>query len=290
MESKLLKKISIFLKRAFITLTHKRVELSAVAIVKNEGPYIKEWIEYHKLVGVKRFIIYDNESTDNTKEILKPYIKDRTVVYKYTEGTEKQIPVYKEAIKFYRNTTKWLAIIDLDEFIVPVEKETINEVLKDFEGYPGLGVNWIFFDCNGHTNKPEGLVIENYTNSSKLAPFHIKSIVNPRMIKSITNPHFAIYKKKGGTAVNENFMPIEGAIIEYDSTDKIRINHYYSKSKEEYLAKIQRGNADNPKPKVYFEELLNLKNGAKDNLINDKYLKKLKNILGEKDESPCNRC
>lgn len=30
--------------------------LSFVAIVKNEGPYIREWIEYHKLVGVDKFL------------------------------------------------------------------------------------------------------------------------------------------------------------------------------------------------------------------------------------------
>ena len=47
-----------------------KVFLSVVAIAKNEAPYIKEWIEYHKLVGVERFYFYDNGSTDNTREVL----------------------------------------------------------------------------------------------------------------------------------------------------------------------------------------------------------------------------
>ena len=42
-------------------------EMGMVAIAKNEGPYIREWIEYHKLVGFTIFYIYDNDSTDNTK-------------------------------------------------------------------------------------------------------------------------------------------------------------------------------------------------------------------------------
>ncbi|GMO23401.1 MAG: hypothetical protein Ta2B_02600 [Termitinemataceae bacterium] len=42
-------------------------ELSIVAIVKNEASYIKEWIEYHRLVGVDRFYIYDDNSTDNLR-------------------------------------------------------------------------------------------------------------------------------------------------------------------------------------------------------------------------------
>jgi hypothetical protein len=47
-------------------------EIAMVSIAKNEGPYLKEWIEYHKLVGFTKFYFYDNESTDNTREILAP--------------------------------------------------------------------------------------------------------------------------------------------------------------------------------------------------------------------------
>lgn len=49
-------------------------EIAIVAIAKNEGLYLKEWIEYHLLVGIKKIYFYDNESEDNTKDILEPYI------------------------------------------------------------------------------------------------------------------------------------------------------------------------------------------------------------------------
>ena len=48
--------------------------LAVCAIAKNEGPYFQEWIEWHRKQGVEKFYIYDNESTDCTKEVLKPYI------------------------------------------------------------------------------------------------------------------------------------------------------------------------------------------------------------------------
>lgn len=41
--------------------------LGVCAIAKNEGPYFKEWIDWHLSKGVDRFYIYDNESTDNTR-------------------------------------------------------------------------------------------------------------------------------------------------------------------------------------------------------------------------------
>lgn len=51
------------------------IYLSVACIAKNEGPYIREWIEYHKIVGVERFYFYDNDSSDNTREVLEPYIR-----------------------------------------------------------------------------------------------------------------------------------------------------------------------------------------------------------------------
>ncbi|MDE5835564.1 MAG: glycosyltransferase family 2 protein, partial [Paramuribaculum sp.] len=47
--------------------------LAVCAIAKNEGPYFKEWIDWHLSMGVEKFYIYDNGSDDNTAEVLKPY-------------------------------------------------------------------------------------------------------------------------------------------------------------------------------------------------------------------------
>jgi hypothetical protein len=222
--------------------------LSIVAILKNEALYIKEWIEYHKLVGVERFYLYDNESEDNLKEILKSYIDDGIVIYKYFPGKCMQYSAYKDAIRRYKYKTKWLAIIDADEFIIPISKATLNECLKDFEDYPALCVNWVVYDSNGHIERPQGLVIENYTRTYKDSNIwnntHIKSIVNPRKVNNCPHPHFCEYVNNQ-KAVNENFIPIDGPFAENNSVNKIRINHYFSKSKNEFIAKRNRGQADN---------------------------------------------
>jgi hypothetical protein len=47
--------------------------LAVCTIVRNEARYMKEWIENHLLEGVTMFFIYDNGSTDNLREILKPF-------------------------------------------------------------------------------------------------------------------------------------------------------------------------------------------------------------------------
>ena len=43
-------------------------KLAIVAIAKNESDYIREWVAYHKVIGVERIYLYDNDSTDGTKE------------------------------------------------------------------------------------------------------------------------------------------------------------------------------------------------------------------------------
>ncbi|MDR0486518.1 MAG: glycosyltransferase family 92 protein, partial [Elusimicrobiota bacterium] len=107
--------------------------LSICAIAKDEGCYFKEWIEYHRLVGVEKFYIYDNNSTDNTREVLEPYVKEGIADYISFPGEKMQLPAYRDAICKFKDKTKYMAFIDLDEFIVPPENQTIADFLRQME-------------------------------------------------------------------------------------------------------------------------------------------------------------
>lgn len=135
-------------------------ELSFVAIVKNESPYIKEWIEFHKLVGVTRFYIYDNESTDDLEDVLKNYINSDEVVYRYFPGRAQQLIAYQEAINDYKDKTKYMGFVDLDEFVVPVEENNlvyiIDDIMKKDSKIAGVGINWLVYGSSGLINKPNG--------------------------------------------------------------------------------------------------------------------------------------
>lgn len=254
--------------------------LSIAVIAKNEAPYIKEWIEFHKLIGVDRIYFYDNESDDNTKEIIKPYIEDGFVVYHYVKGRGKQIQVYQDAIFRYKNNTFWLAIIDMDEFIVPVEKDNIKDFLKSYEKYPGIAINWLIFDSNGHKTKPDKLVIESYTKISKIPPreLTIKSIINPKKVDFITSPHFAFFKNSE-LPVNEEYVknPEDGYAhkTKARSVNKVQINHYQIKSLEEYEKRLKLGRADTDEVKYPSTEYLNFEHPV-ENLTIQRFLPKLR--------------
>lgn len=245
-------------------------ELAITAIMKDEGPYLREWIEYHKIVGVDKFYLYDHASVDNTVEILKPYIEKGEVVYERVEEIEgqrkPQIAVYNDALQKHRNKSRYIAFIDLDEFIVPVSKQKITDILFEIERktpFTALAVHWVCFGYNGHAVKPDGLVIENYTKSDRISPL-IKSIVNPRAVIKFGGTAHSPVSFFGFKTRNENGIAIhyyKGDIGEQDlsithlNMPDLRINHYVTKSYEEFAARTERNRKGNPWLPFYSEKI-----------------------------------
>ena len=229
-----------------------KYELAITAILKNEAPYIKEWLDYHLLAGVDHFYLYDNDSTDNLRELLQPYIDNDTVTYKFYTGKGMQLAAYNEAVKDYKFDCQYMAFIDADEFIYPQEnksiKEVLNEILSINGNAEGIVINWqIFGSSNQEKADFSKGVLERFVYKAKSdfeANRQIKSIVNPRCVELIINPHFVRYYE-GKFSINENGTPILSFLNDPCSVNKICINHYFTKSKEEYLNKMGRGKADN---------------------------------------------
>ena len=218
--------------------------LSVVAVLKDEKPNIQEWIDFHLKVGVEHFYLYDNGSSDGSAEVLHPYIESGKVTYSYNTMDMCQMACYYNALTAYKDQSKWMAFIDLDEFLYAPGGD-LKKRLKDFEPYPGVAVNEVFFGSNGHETRPSGGVLLNYTKRNKTPDKHIKSIVQPaHTLCPAGNPHSFFYT--GGTPVNEKKEPCQSPFNEPGSTDLFRINHYWVKSKEEYETKLTRGRADVP--------------------------------------------
>lgn len=227
--------------------------LSVVCIVKDVGRDIKEWLDFYKMMGVDRIYLYDNGSEDNLMEVIKPYIESGYVVYTYYPGRKVQIEVYDLTIRRLRNKTKWLAIIDSDEFLFSSEGKNLKEVLKEYEEYPGVGVNWVVFGPSGNEKRPKGNVVDNYFETfedrNNELNLRVKSIVQPKEVLACVSPHFCLYKKRR-FAVDENFNEMVGdgphhlATTPSNSIEKLRINHYWTKSLEDLEEKCKRGYAD----------------------------------------------
>ena len=232
-------------------------DLAVVAIFKNEGKYLREWLDYHLLAGVDHFYLYNNESSDDYAEILAPYVEKNLVTLINFPGKAMQYPAYNDAIERFRFFCRYMAFIDLDEFIYPKTNRSIVEVvdeilLRDLNA-AALGINWQFFGSNGQDKADYSRgVLERFTRRAPhdwlvilseeemIGNVTIKSIVNPRRVDCWWSPHYANYFR--------DFYSINsaGAKTLYVSNypivvDKVVINHYYTKSQEEFLEKINRG-------------------------------------------------
>ena len=254
-------------------------ELAVVAIMKNEGPYIKEWLDYHLLAGVNHFYVYDNESPDNQKEILQPYIDAGIVTYIFYPGKARQYEAYNDAVLNFRFFCRYMAFIDADEFIFPQSDknivEVVDDILSDNQRVGGVAINWHQFGSNNleKADYSRG-VLERFTRRASdknvgLDPTtgfpagnaHIKIIANPRKVEYFWNPHFAVYFF-GLYAINENGLEVRLHYNNPPTVKKIVINHYPMKSREEYEKKVLRGVADgihniyekNPFAHIYNEE------------------------------------
>ncbi|MDR2772713.1 MAG: glycosyltransferase family 92 protein [Elusimicrobiota bacterium] len=226
--------------------------LSILAAAKNEGSYLEEWIEYHHMLGVERFFLFDNESTDNTRAVLEPYIKSGLVVYNTFSFVgdfcpKPQQDLYTRAVKKYRNQTKWMAIIDIDEFIVPIKHNSIPDFLRGYEEFSQIMLHYKFFGAAGHKTRPAGLVLENYLYARQSDVNNVDTVVNSNTGKSILNPRavvgrvFEHYSPVIGMPVDERKMPyLEDPSTIGATTDIIEVNHYWEKSEEECAKRFLR--------------------------------------------------
>lgn len=230
-----------------------REGLAVAAIAKNEGPYIKEWIEFYVKQGVSHFLIYDNDSDDNMYEVLQPFIAQGLVTYKklLSRSQHRQCDVYNMAIHDYKDKFRYIAMLDLDEFCFCLEQgknlyEFIDEFMRAHPNAGGLGANWLIFGSSGHETKPAGGVLKNFVMCAEKdfsVNHHVKTICDPQKVLCFLSPHCPNYIR-GYCELDENGEVIKGSLTDEVSFDKIRVNHYWSKSKEEFLKKQARGRPD----------------------------------------------
>lgn len=235
------------------------VYLAVCVIAKNEGPYFEEWIEWHRKLGVEKFYVYDNDSTDNTREILSPYIDLGIVEYIPFPGYRRQLAAYDDCFRRHRYDTRWLAVIDMDEFIVPLNGKTLPEYLHDLENYPAVEINWLVYGSGGALKKEPGGVMKRFKKHSQGSHYlnrHVKSIVNPRRVFGMIGCHEAA--RINGKAADANGNPVKISWRNREPLhDTIRINHYAVRSYEEFIEKKARGRASGRARQIadeYFRE------------------------------------
>jgi hypothetical protein len=224
-------------------LDELKYELAICSIFQDDAKYLKEWIEFHEKQGVQKFYLYNNLSKDNYIQVLFPYIERGLVKViewpfaqkNLVDWNDIQCKAYMDCISKIKNSVKWCAFIDTDEYLFCPNGMKLDRMLQDFKDFGGVSANWMLYGTSNIYKIPEGKKMTDCltyrAEDSHKAHFHVKTIVQPRFVNRCINPHFFIYKNRK-CAVTENKVKIDGPFSPTVSVNHLRINHYSTRDGE----------------------------------------------------------
>ena len=216
-----------------------KFNLIIVTMLKDESEYLDEWLCYYLNLGVEHFFIYNNNSTDALHDILCKYINAGLVTLIFWPKKYGQLDAFNHSKFFLEGKTAYIGFLDVDEFLVLKKHSSILDFLSEIDADQVL-VPWKNFGYCGHQSRPNGLVIENYTYCVNNMGVQVKHFFKPDKVSAV-GVHCS--------------TPIDGTTIKYEdgalgahthmcdnpTYSNAQINHYQTKSFEEFSKRVQKG-------------------------------------------------
>ena len=233
----------------------KKYYFSVIAMFRNESWNLREWIEHYKFHGTEHIYLIDDFSSDNYLQILQPYIDSGYVTLFLNDVTERyvgrQIDITNKYAFQVIGETKWIANVDLDEYLYSPEYVNLKDLLKQYENYGSILTNWVWFNSNDLIEHPKDGIVKNFIKRSEYNTrifFTRHDCMNPNgqfepqwetfnASKAIANTDFNIKKFN----VHEIFTDGQTINLSYmDNPDnpKLLLNHYKIQSRE-YWEKVK---------------------------------------------------
>ncbi|WP_314927860.1 glycosyltransferase family 2 protein [Aeromonas piscicola] len=226
------------------------------AIFKNEGPYISEWVAYHKSLGFDRIYIADNVSNDGSSEILAKLHQCNEITrieYKTVEGVKPQVPAYNLILEQAKKECEYIAFIDADEFLY-FENDSklcdLTGLINSSESIGAVAINWCVYGSSNAILPGEGLVIERFDHRSDKEchlNLHYKSFLKTSAINGTHGGgvhHFQLHEGYHYVMTDGSRLDSTTGISDHISWDLCRLNHYVIKSASEFFhKKMARGRA-----------------------------------------------
>lgn len=220
-------------------------------IIKDEQPYLKEWLDYNLNVGFDTIYLYEDFNSKSHKDIVSQYDENKVILTLVETIDEckgnfaaRQYNTYMYHLNKYKTEYDWIAFFDIDEFIKFDNDYSLHKLLNEFKDYEGVSLYWRNYGANGLLSRDMNKGVEETfcnDNNIKEIPFSTllydyKTIVNTKLCYRLQSVH------KSRLSYNTNYkkMDIRYKLCE-KTYDKAWINHYFTKSWEEFLNLRRRG-------------------------------------------------
>jgi hypothetical protein len=208
--------------------------------------YLLEWLCHHRALGIRRFYLYDNESAEPVSVTVSglDFAEDIHVLPCTGYDANSQQEWYTDCCVRIRDgslpSCDWLLVIDDDEFL---RCDSLDAMVAACGEHPGLALSWRMIGTNGHEEYAPVPQVKRFprgTGEDFPCNLHVKSLVDPRRVEKWAESHCARYVTGHavdirGRAVNGPFTPATHSVA--------WIDHYFTRSRQEYLAKMAARNS-----------------------------------------------
>ena len=237
-----------------------------VGCMKNEAPYIVEWVAYHRAIGVDNFIIYTNGCEDGTSEILDRLQEMGVLQHRNNDdwrgNSPQQFALNQSQKEPVIKNAEWIIHIDVDEFInVRTGNGTLDDFFAKVPDATNVAMTWRLFGHNGVTALSDDFVIDQFdhcapaycpkphtvwgfkTMFKNIGAYRKISCHRPNQLQSEFEDKVRWVNGSGQDMTRDaakNGWRSSKKTIGYDL---LQLNHYALRSAESFLIKRQRGRA-----------------------------------------------
>jgi len=239
----------------FLKVNDKKIKVCLCTLGKDENKYINEFVEYYKNYGIDKIYLNDNNDVDGEhfEDKIQDYIDKGFVDIINWRGVTGGMTYYKimdSCYQMHYNEYDWLIFYEIDEFLYLKDNNNIKSYLnrKVFNHCDAIRLNWVHMSDNNkllYENKPLSqrfTKVGNNIDKSKLNWLcNVKTIIRGHL-KNITIDHNHLLSKKlkgcNGFGKPNNLSNFLSLNPDYEF---YYIIHYYGKTVEEFIEKMNRG-------------------------------------------------
>lgn len=223
----------------------KNGKVAVCAIGRLENKYAVEWVEHYNSLGVDKIFIYDNNRPEDGEvfaDVLQPYIDNGLVEVTPWDGLQKQ--AYEDYYDRYNQEYEWIGFFDFDEMVEIKDGRKAADLLKGFEFADVLVMNWRTMTDNGLVHYEPKPMAERFTEGTDeefAINRHVKCFVRSGIAGlSFNDPHCPNAPRLN--VFNVNGASVEQVPLQPSVIHKVAwVNHYNTKTAEEWVQKVQRG-------------------------------------------------
>jgi len=231
--------------------------------MRDEAPYLLEWVAYHRLIGVTGFLVYSNDCADGTDAMLDR-LQEMGLVHHVRNHPVGSKGVQWTALERARDhpaltAADWLLVADVDEFVnIRCGAGRLEDLLAAAPGADAIALTWRLFGSAGRVGVEDAPVIARF---DRAAPFPCQSPWEANQFKTLYRNDGSyrrpgVHRPKGrdagrrapvwangsGHALGPEFLD-DGSVTMGDMAGDalVCLNHYSVKSAEAFLVKSRRG-------------------------------------------------